>query len=414
MKLSTLSEWISWIDSLHHTEIDLGLERVKQVAERLEVLKPNCPVIMVAGTNGKGSTVTTLESIYRAAKYRTATFTSPYLFKPNEQVRINQEMATDDALCEAFEKVERARETISLTPFEFFTLATFVIFKSQQLDIMILEIGLGGRLDAVNILDADVSIITSIDIDHVNYLGNTREQIGFEKAGIFKPNTLAICGDQQPPNAVLDQAKKLAIPLYIQEQAFGYEEWNAEWSWWSEFKTYEHVPRNQLNIENMSTVLMAITLLQNRLSVTEDEMIKGLMSVTMIGRVQIIAEPVTKIFDVSHNPHAITYLKKCLMPYKQKGKLHAVFSMLSDKDVMTCIEIMKDQMEDWFVAPLVCKRAMPLVGLEAAFKKAGVQNVKYFETITEAYDEAVGEAKEGESIVVFGSFHTVAEVMNYL
>src|SRR5579885_3172489 len=195
MHLSTLSEWLSWIESVHAKDMDLGLDRVKKTAERLGILTPDCPVITVGGTNGKGSTVAGLESIYLAAGYHVGAFTSPILFKHNEQVRLDGQMASDEDFCAAFEKVEQARGDISLTMFEFCTLAALVIFKKSNLDVWILEVGLGGRLDAVNIIDADVAVITSIGIDHVAWLGHTCEQIGYEKAGIFREEHPAVCGD---------------------------------------------------------------------------------------------------------------------------------------------------------------------------------------------------------------------------
>jgi len=413
MKLSTVSDWFSYINGQHQTEIDLGLERIKVVAERLGVLTPTCPLIMVAGTNGKGTTVTTLESIYHAHQYQTATFTSPYLFKPNEQVRINEEWATDQMLCEVFLKVENARLEISLTSFEYFTLAALLIFKSHKLDVMILEIGLGGRLDAVNILDADVAIITSIAIDHVAYLGPTREHIAFEKAGIFKSHSLAICGDANPPDAVIKKAEHLSIPLYIQGQSFKFQQSHDEWSWWSEQKQYEHLPLNDLNIENMSTVMMAVTLLQNKLPVNEEDIKKGLASVKLPGRVQIIAGEITTILDVAHNPHAVNYLKKRLLPFKTKtNNVHAVFSMLGDKDILQCVELISDAIDTWYVAPLTVKRAASLEQLKSVFAELNIESVNYDDSIKEAYENAKEVAESGDVIVVFGSFHTVAHTLN--
>jgi dihydrofolate synthase/folylpolyglutamate synthase len=395
------------------TEIDLSLDRVKLIAQRLGVLTPTCTVIMVAGTNGKGSTVTTLETIYHLAGYNTATFTSPFLFKPNEQVRINQKMVTDQALCEAFTQVENERGDVSLTSFEFFTLAAFVIFKSQEIDVMIVEIGLGGRLDAVNILHADLAIVTSIDIDHTAWLGPTREHIGFEKAGIFKPNQMAVCGDRNPPQRLLARAKELAISLDIQGQTFGYQEQHQTWSWWSRVKNYERLPVNQLNIENMSTVLMAVSLLQNRLSVSENIIVKGLQTVQIPARVQIIAGDIIKIYDVSHNPHAIAYLQKRLISYKQNNQVHAVFSMLADKDIVASINTIKESIDDWYVAALSSKRAATLSLLDSAFKQANVSHVNYLPTIQIAYQQAIENAQQGDVVVVFGSFHTVAEVHDF-
>lgn len=307
MQLSTLSEWLSWIDQVHAKEIDLGLERVKEVAEKLNVSSPACPVIIVGGTNGKGSTVAGLEAIYLAANYRTGAFTSPFLFKPNEQVRINGEVVTDQALCAAFAEVEEARGETLLTQFEYFTLATLVIFKEHSLDVMILEVGLGGRLDSVNIIDASIAVVASIGIDHVSWLGATREQIGREKAGIFRPEYPVVCGDFDPPASILEAAADLGAPLYCQGREFDFNETISDWSWQSETAQYNALPLNILAVQNMSSVLMVITLLQSKLPVTEDAIKKGLSSVKLPGRIQILNGATTTIFDVSHNPAAISF-----------------------------------------------------------------------------------------------------------
>lgn len=410
MKLSTLPEWLAWIDKVHATEIDLGLERVKAVAERLDVLSPACPVITVGGTNGKGSTVAGLEAIYLAANYRTVAFTSPFLFKPNEQVRLNGKMVNDDALCAAFARVEEARGEIPLTPFEFFTLAALIIFKQHSPDVMILEVGLGGRLDAVNIIDANVAIIASIGIDHVNWLGHTREQIGFEKAGIFRSERPVVCGDFDPPNTLIEAAASISAPFYQQGRDFDFIDQGASWSWQSEIAKYEHLPKNALALQNLSSVLMAVTLLQLHLPVPPEAVVKGLLTVLLPGRIQIIPGEVTEIYDVSHNPAAIEFLINRLKTLNCAGKTYAVFSMLADKDIISSISTIRDWIDEWYVAPLNGKRAAPITMLEDSFTAAGVNQVSFFNSITAAYDQAASDAKSGDRILIFGSFHTVTEV----
>ncbi|MBV9575325.1 MAG: bifunctional tetrahydrofolate synthase/dihydrofolate synthase [Gammaproteobacteria bacterium] len=410
MQFSTLSDWLAYIATLHAFEIALGLERVKIVAERLALLKPDCAVIIVGGTNGKGSTVTSLEAIYRAAHYQTGSFTSPYLFRYNEQIRVNGREISDEALCVAFAAIETARGDISLTPFEFGTLAALYHFKKQALDILILEVGLGGRLDAVNIIDADVSVITSIDIDHVEWLGNTREKIALEKAGIFRKNKPAVCGDPHPPQSLLEYVNHQQIPFFCQGRDFQYQEKEQGWLFSYQETQYEHLAFNALTTQNLATALMAITLLQNRLPVTRDAIDKGLCKLTLPGRIQIINEPVVKIYDVSHNPHAVALLANRLKSLICTGKTYAVFSMLTDKDILKSLAIIQPLIDAWYVAPLTAKRAATTTQLKEAFQQREIHGVNFFSSIQAAYFSAEKTATPGDRIIIFGSFHTVADM----
>lgn len=410
MYFSTLSEWLSWIASIHVSEIELGLERVKAVAAQLQVLSPACPVIIVGGTNGKGSTVAGLEAIYRAAGYSVGAFTTPILYKHNEQVRINGQLASDQAFCQAFERIEAARGDISLTPFEFCTLAALWLLQAQPLDVLLLEVGLGGRLDAVNIMDADVAVVTSIGIDHVEWLGNTREAIGAEKAGIFRPHKSAVCGETDVPLSLIQYANQLGTPLYCQGKAFSYEEKNTSWSWQGGQHHYTNLPLSTLAIQNMSTVLMVVTLLEHRLPLTRAAIDKGLSAVRLPGRIQIKSGPITHIYDVSHNPASVALLAKRLDSMPCQGKTYGVFSMLGDKDITESLNGIKQKIEGWYVAPLACKRAASLASLQQAFQQAEIKEVNYFSHIEEAYQAAKHQAQSGDRIIVFGSFHTIAEV----
>ncbi len=414
MYLSTLTEWLAWIASLHPTEMDLGLDRVKKVANRLQVLSPSCPVMMVGGTNGKGSTVAGLEAIYHAAGYRVGAFTSPILFKHNEQVRIERELASDKAFCDAFVKVEEARQGISLTAFEFCTLAALLIFKRTPLDVLILEIGLGGRLDAVNIIDADLSIVTNISIDHTNWLGNTREQIAYEKAGIYRKNKPAICGDKDPPATLIAASQQIGAKWFCQGRDFHYQKNLKHWSWSCADIEYENLPVNTLATQNMSTVLMAVTLMQSQLPVNRVAIDKGLNEATLPGRVQIIDGPVTEIYDVSHNPASVAYLAECLTLRTCAGKTHAVFSMLADKDMLESIQSIRNQIDVWYVAPLTVQRAASKDILHENFQQADIKHVKHFSSIQKAYDEAKQNAEKCDRIIVFGSFHTVSDVWRHV
>lgn len=411
MHFYTLPEWLSWISSIHLSEIELGLERVKEVADRLNLLSPSYPVVIVGGTNGKGSTVAGLESIYRAAGFHVGAFTSPFLYEHNEQVRIDGQFAKDEAFCEAFAKIEKARGDISLTPFEFHTLAALLIFKGTIIDVLLLEVGLGGRLDAVNIIDADVAIVTSIGIDHVEWLGETREKIAREKAGIFRTNKPAICGDPSPPLSLLSYAKENQVDLYCQSRDFFYQENKENWSWVCKKSKQDYValPSNALALQNMSTVLMAITLLQDQLPVTRKAIDQGLASVTLPGRIQVVEGRVMHIFDVSHNPEAVAHLSKKLKTLPCYGKTYAVFSMLMDKDIKASITAIHTQIDEWYIAPLKTKRAASKDMLLAAFKKANIHCVTLCTSIEEAYQRTISKCLQGDRIIVFGSFHTVSE-----
>lgn len=410
MNLSTISDWLTWIASLHPTEMDLGLDRVKAVANRLNVLSPTCPVIIVGGTNGKGSTVAGLEAIYLASGYHVGAFTSPILFKHNEQVRIDRRLASDEEFCVAFTKVNAARGDVSLTSFEFCTLAALLIFKRYSLDVMILEVGLGGRLDAVNIIDANVSVVTSISIDHTDWLGDTREKIAREKAGIFRQARPAVCGDTNPPAALLKFAAAIEAKWYCQGSDFRYVVTTKDWSWSSLTSRYDHLPLTHLALQNMSTVLMVITLLQSHLPISRTAIDEGLKQVTLPGRVQIIPGPVTEIYDVSHNPASVAYLAESLRTMTCQGKTYAVFAMLADKNIVESIQTIRDVIDVWHAAPLTVKRAASKERLAEAFQHASVDHVVFFSSIQDAYEAVKLNAHEGDRVVVFGSFHTVADV----
>jgi dihydrofolate synthase/folylpolyglutamate synthase len=268
MQFESLQGWTDYINSLHHVTIELGLERVRSVAERLSLLQPECQVISVAGTNGKGSCVAGLEAIYLAAGFRVGAFTSPYLLRLNEEIRLQGKEVADEALCAAFDTIEKTRGEISLTPFEFNTLAALIIFKAAKLDVILLEVGLGGRLDAVNIIDAAVAVVTSIAIDHADRLGNTRELIGREKAGIFRKETPVVCGDEDPPESLLNFAKELNAPIFCQKKDFRLVRQAHSWDWAFEKTCYENLPLTVLALQNMSTVLMAVEILQSKLPVS--------------------------------------------------------------------------------------------------------------------------------------------------
>ena len=413
MSFNNLQQALEYINSLHHQTIDLGLDRVALVAERLNLLNPRCPVITVAGTNGKGSTVAGLESILLAAGFQVGTFTSPFLYRFNEQIRVLGKETPDDVLLKAFEKIEMAREETSLTPFEFTTLAAFEIFKLNNLDVWILEVGLGGRLDAVNVLNPDVAIVTSIAMDHMDRLGDTREKIGYEKAGIFRSNRPAICGDFDPPKTLIARSQELSTPLFKQGEDFGFTQQEDTWTWWHKtktgMKTYV-LPIPKLGLQNMACVLMAIEILQSKLTVSHAAMAQGLSALNLHGRIQYIPGKVETILDVSHNPAAATWLARALKRKICKGKTRAIFSMLSDKDISATLQVMKESIDEWWIAPLDTSRGASLAAMLAAFKQTEIEEIKSFDCIKTAFQNAQEVSSEWDRIVVFGSFYTVAAV----
>lgn len=413
MHLSTLAEWLDWIATLHTREIELGLDRIKLVAKRLGVLAPSIPVIIVGGTNGKGSTVAGLEAIYRCAGYHVGCFTSPILYHHREQVRVDGDYLQDAEFCAAFEQVEQARESVSLTPFEYHTLAALMLLMSKPLDILILEVGLGGRLDAVNILDADLAIVTSVAMDHMEWLGNTREAIGYEKAGIFRTQQQAICGDSHPPHSLKEYAHTIGAHFYYQQHDFLFEESSHGWRWQGFGASYDALPIPVLALQNMSTVLAGITLLQARLPVDRKAIDDGLSTVRLPGRFEVVKGEVTQIYDVAHNPAAMGLLADNLTRLSGDGKNYAVFSMLADKDITACLQIMKPYIHGWYTAPLSCSRAASMALLDQAFKQTNIDNVHQFATIEQAFNAVRLQLHIGDRLVVFGSFHTVAAIRSH-
>ncbi|MCK9507378.1 MAG: bifunctional tetrahydrofolate synthase/dihydrofolate synthase [Pigmentiphaga sp.] len=418
-----LSAWLSYLESIHHRPIELGLDRIREVAERMGLLQPNCLTIIVGGTNGKGSTCAMLEAVYLAAGYRVGLSTSPHLIDFNERARVNGEIASDAALIAHFERVEQARGTTPLTYFEFSTLAILSLFSESSLDVMILEVGLGGRLDAVNILDADCSIITSIDVDHVDWLGSDREAIGFEKAHIYRPGRPAICADPMPPQSLLDYAHQIGADLWRFGHDYNYAGDRQQWNYGG-----RHNRRNALaypalrganQLLNASGALAVVEALSDRLPVPQQAVRLGLLKVELPGRFQILPGQPTVILDVAHNPHAAAVLADNLGNMGFYPYTHAVFGMLDDKDIAQVIEKMKGVIDHWHCATLDVPRGASAQVLRQKLEAAGVVNGKEsslatHENVAEAYLAATEQAADGDRIIVFGSFHTVAGVLVHL
>jgi dihydrofolate synthase / folylpolyglutamate synthase len=410
MYLSTLPEWLDWIAQQHPIEMDLGLDRVKQVAEKLDLLRPLVPVITVGGTNGKGTTVAALEAIYQAAGFKPGVFTSPTLFKHNEYVRSNGVEVSDEDFCQAYQAIEANRGKITLTPFEYHTLAALFIFKCYPIDVMLLEVGLGGRLDAVNMIDTDVAIITSISLDHTDLLGTTREAIGFEKAGIARAGKPIICGDREPPQILLKTSQQLSAPFYGLERDFFYHLAETNWSWQAGEEIYLSLPLVPLVYSNLACALMTITLLQSRLPTSPEAIRAALKKIRVPGRTEVERGAITKIWDVAHNPAAISVLSQFLKQEPCSGKTIAVFSMLADKDIQTSVKMIAPAIDEWYIAPLYVKRGASLTILRAALQENHITAVNEFSSLEQAFESAMSRAKEGDRVVIFGSFHTVSEV----
>ncbi len=374
---------------------------------------PPFPIVTIAGTNGKGSTVALLEAILLAAGYRVGSYTSPHLLRYNERIKIQGEAVSDDLICQSFARIDSARREISLTYFEFGTLAAIDIFHQSGLDIALLEVGLGGRLDAVNALDADVAVITTVDIDHVNFLGPDRESIGFEKAGIFRSHRPAICGDPKPPKSVPARAQELAAPLYRIGRDFHYRITGEGWSWWSDGSHYADLPHPALTgacqHQNGATALMALKLMSERLPVSETAIRGGLSAVRLPGRFQCFSGKVERIFDVAHNPHGARWLARSLTDRPCEGQTYAVLGMLADKDVTGVVGALERIIQGWFVGGLAMDRG--LSGKALAGKMGYHLNPAIYPSVVEAYQAALETAQTGDRVLVFGSFHTVEAVM---
>ncbi|ATF88034.1 bifunctional tetrahydrofolate synthase/dihydrofolate synthase [Burkholderia gladioli] len=425
----TLEAWLSHLETAHPVGIDMGLARITLVKEALG-LSFSCPVITVGGTNGKGSTCAFLETILLKAGYRVGCHTSPHLIAFNERARLGGENVADELLLPHFEAVEAARlslaQPVTLTYFEFTTLAILRLFADSGLDAVILEVGLGGRLDAMNIIDADCAIVTSIDIDHTEYLGDTREKIGFEKAGIFRPATPAICGDPSPPQTLIDHAESIGADLWLVGRDFRYEAQpgneRQQWSYLGRDKRYPALAypalRGANQLINASAALAALEALRSRLPVSAQDIRLGLANVELAGRFQVLPGKPAIVLDVAHNPHAAAVLAQNLGNMGFFPYTYAVFGAMRDKDIAGVLKQFKGEIDHWCVTDLPLPRAASAETLETALREAGVEDgpdssVTHHATPADAFRDALKRASENDRIVVFGSFYTVAGVMAY-
>lgn len=413
---SPLEAWLSYLTDLHSQNIDMGLERVGQVARQMNLTQPAPRVITVTGTNGKGTTCHTLESILMAAGLKVGVYSSPHLVRYTERVRIQGLELSEADFCQAFATIEAQRDNVSLTYFEYGTLAALQLFKQANLDIVILEVGLGGRLDATNVVDADIAAITSIALDHTDWLGSSREHIGYEKAGIFRKGHYGVVGEPDMPDSIGAFADEIGTLLFRRDKDWHYVEQGDSWSWHSSQQQWQKLPLPNVPLANAATALGVISCLMQidhhlAQKITEKAIHQGLKTAQLPGRFQIISEKPLTILDVAHNPHAAGYLvtKLAQLPVVEGRRIRAVVGMLGDKDIQGTLNCLSQQVTDWYVASLTEFR-----GADVAQLSQHLDSANEFSCIEQAWQKANLDAKEQDVIIVCGSFHTVAHVMMLL
>jgi len=421
MTKRSLGEWLAYLEQLHPSAIDMGLERSQKVLARLQLGKLAPRVVTVTGTNGKGSTCAFVASMLRAQGLKVGVYSSPHLLRYNERVLIDGQEASDEHLCEAFAAVEAARGEISLTYFEMGTLAAFWLFQQSGLDAVVLEVGLGGRLDTVNVVDADLALVTSIGVDHVDYLGDTRELVAFEKAGIFRQGKPALCGDLDPPQPLLDKARELAAPLFLRGRDFDLESAEGVWHWRGvtldgTAVQLRDLPLLDLPMENATLALQAYLLMG--LPWDAGLIRQALLATRVTGRLdrRVVywqGKRVELLLDVGHNPHAAEYLARRLSARPLQGRRLAVFGLLADKDLGGVIAPLQALVDEWAVTPLDTPRSRPAAELASALTNCGA-TVKSYASVDAALEGQCAHATADDQILLFGSFFCVAQALEWL
>jgi len=417
--MKTLSEWLAHCEQLHPHTIDMGLDRVRKVAQRMN-LSLKVPVITVAGTNGKGSTCAMLEAIYLQAGYKTGVYTSPHLVDFEERCRLLGESPKAEEFASAFEVVEAARQEISLTYFEFSTLAILKMMADTPLDVVILEVGLGGRLDAVNLIDSDCAIITSIDLDHTALLGNDRDTIGIEKAGIMRAGKSVVISDPVPPVSVVQHAHQLGADAWLMGKDFNFSGDQLQWSWAGRGRRYSGLAypalRGANQLLNASGVLAAVEVMRPLLPVTAQAIRNGLAMVELTGRFQIVPGEPVLVLDVAHNPHSVAALAANLDAMGFYPTTHAVFGAMADKDLESMLKKLLPLVDAWYFTDLPLPRASSAKQLAsdwAAINARKDVRTSVYETPQKALDAAILAADPTDRILVFGSFYTVGGVLQH-
>lgn len=407
-----LSEWLNAIESKKpQSFINLGLERVSDIAEHLTLLNLSpAKVITVAGTNGKGSTISALQSLLLASNKKLGVYTSPHLLRFNERIAINGQAAEDHLIVDAFCEINQACKNldIELTYFEWATLAALYIFKQQSLDYILLEVGLGGRLDAVNVIDADISIITSIDYDHTEFLGDTREAIALEKAGVFRENQLIFCGEKQCPYTLLEKAQTLNSNFNQLGKHYQYKISGDSWN--LQFKQHKVVglKKGNLHLDNLATALACF--LELNIDCTQTQIIHSLANIEVKGRQQYISKVPPILLDVAHNPASIKFLTQYLSKLHYK-KCSIIFSMLNNKDIQKAIDLLKPYIDKWYIAPIDNERTIKQKQLQQYFQAANITDVVSFNDLTSAYFNAKSKINKDELLIVCGSFFVVSTIL---
>lgn len=414
-----LEAWLTHLETMHPKTIDMGLERVAKVRDAM-ALKFDFPVLTIGGTNGKGSVCALLSTILRAAGYRVATYTSPHLMRFNERIAINLQPCTDKEVIESFQYVEDSRGEISLSYFEFATLAAMHRFTLSKVDVAVLEVGLGGRLDAVNVFDPTLSAVVSIDIDHQAYLGDTRERIAYEKAGIYRANKPAFCADPNPPLSLLQYAEEIGADLRLIGRDFGFQKQNEDRQWmsWSQGHAHHHaLPfpalRGDYQLTNASLAIAMLDSIHDELPVSHGNIKTGLLEVELNARFQVLAGRPTVVLDVGHNPHAVKSLRASMDQMGFFPVTHAVFGMMADKDIAEVVKVMADRIDVWHLASPQQSRAESADNLAHIIKNLDQKSKSLtYSSIASAWHAANAAANENDRIIVFGSFFTVSEVLS--
>lgn len=414
----TLQEWLSWIERCHPSEIELGLERLTQVYQRLALDLSASRKVIIGGTNGKGSTVALLDQVLRDAGYSVGCFTSPHFLRYNERIKLAGQPVEDALLVEAFEAIDQARESTSLTYFEYNTLAALYIFSRQKPDVMLLEVGLGGRLDAVNIIDADLAIVTTVSVDHVDWLGDDREKIGYEKAGIYRAGKPALCGDPNPPKMLLDYAAELGADLYCRGETFelnhrddGLWDWRGRSVVGTELQL-NNLPDINLPKANAATVLQALQILQ--IEIDHQALCTSLKRAGLTGRMQKIEyKGYTYLLDVAHNPEASAYLTQRLQQRPVQGRNILILGMLADKDIDQVISSFKSIVDQWLLVTLDVPRGQSAAQLA---EKSQQQNIPVdsqttYDTVQEAISDLQTQLQPDDRVIIAGSFFTVSDAL---
>ncbi|MEM7016827.1 MAG: bifunctional tetrahydrofolate synthase/dihydrofolate synthase [Pseudomonadota bacterium] len=417
-----LNDWLHWLGEeipvvMQKTTQDFaeGLILCRGIADRMGLLTPPFKIVTVAGTNGKGSSVTLLDNIYHAAGYKTGRYMSPHVLRYNERIALNTQDVADDLICESFERINIARGDILLSYFEFGTLAALDIFHRTQVDIALLEVGLGGRLDAVNLFDPDVALITKIDLDHTKMLGSDRETIAGEKAGIFRFDQPAVCSDPEPPKAIESHAQEKSVKLNRLGIEFSYYTYENHWQWYSAKQTLHNLPLPALagehQVDNAAGVLQAIELLSESLPVAEVDIHQGLTTLHVPGRFQRLPGNRSIFVDIAHNPLGTRVLKKLLVKKPHAWKTHAVVGMLADKDIQGALKEIHDAIDVWHIAPVKASRSANIEVLSGYLLNLGVECVNSYPDVETAYHKALDIATPCDRLIIFGSVYTVSEVL---